>query len=66
MSPALIEMASRGGGKIPKELIPLQRIGAEHDMAGTLLWIASKGSAFVTGNITLIDGGRASISQATY
>ena len=38
---------------------PMGRFGAPDDLAGTLLWLASDASAFVTGVIVPVDGGYA-------
>jgi NAD(P)-dependent dehydrogenase (short-subunit alcohol dehydrogenase family) len=38
--------------------LPLRRIGTPDDFAGTALWLASDASAYVTGEIVRVDGGR--------
>ena len=36
---------------------PMRRLGAPEDLIGTLLWLVSPASAFVTGTVIPIDGG---------
>jgi NAD(P)-dependent dehydrogenase (short-subunit alcohol dehydrogenase family) len=36
---------------------PLGRAGAEHELDGTLLWLASDASSYVTGQVIAVDGG---------
>jgi len=49
-----------GGGLIPvdKGVVPLGRMGDVEDMAGQILYLASKAGSYCNGNIILIDGGR--------
>lgn len=44
--------------KYDVSLTPLGRIGTPEDLVGALLYLASDESAFVTGQVILIDGGR--------
>ena len=37
--------------------LPLKRIGAPEDMAGAVIYLASKAGAFVTGTTLVVDGG---------
>lgn len=53
MSRGLIEM---GGDKI-LEATPLNRFGSDEDLKGAALFLASKASDFVTGDILTVDGG---------
>lgn len=48
------------------EMIPLQRPGAETDMGGTILFLASKAGAYLNGNVVVTDGGRLSILPGSY
>ncbi len=41
---------------------PMGRLGEPEDLIGTLLWLASPASAFVTGTVIPVDGGFASFS----
>jgi len=43
--------------KYLSDRIPLRRPGAPGDLDGTLLWLASDASAYVTGQLILVDGG---------
>ncbi len=36
---------------------PMRRFGAPEDLAGTMLWLLSPASSFVTGIVVPIDGG---------
>ncbi|MHA1114040.1 MAG: SDR family NAD(P)-dependent oxidoreductase [Alphaproteobacteria bacterium] len=36
---------------------PLGRLGEPHEIAGTAVWLAGKGGAFVTGQTIVVDGG---------
>ncbi|KAF8872231.1 hypothetical protein BD779DRAFT_1477664 [Infundibulicybe gibba] len=38
--------------------IPLRRVGTEEDMAGAILFLASRAGAYVNGAVWLVDGGR--------
>lgn len=41
------------------QMVPLGRAGVPEDYVGTALWLASQGSAFVTGVLVRVDGGMA-------
>jgi NAD(P)-dependent dehydrogenase (short-subunit alcohol dehydrogenase family) len=63
MSAPIVEASggSLGGvGTIPleKTIVPLGRMGDESDMAGQILYLASRAGAYCNGNIILVDGGR--------
>lgn len=45
-------------GAMPKELIPMQRLGEATDMAGTMLYLASGAGAYCNGVVVVLDGGR--------
>ena len=53
MSKGLIE---RGGSGL-LELTPLNRFGTEEDLKGAALFLASKASDYVTGDVIIVDGG---------
>ncbi|PQE27644.1 putative 3-oxoacyl-[acyl-carrier- ] reductase protein [Rutstroemia sp. NJR-2017a BBW] len=55
-----------GDGKFPKDRIPMERAGTEEDMAGCILFLASRAGAYVTGNVVVVDGGRLSIMPSVY
>lgn len=46
--------------------IPSQKFGGEEEMAGAILYLASRAGSFTNGNVMLCDGGRASIIPASY
>lgn len=51
---------------MPKDLVPAQRIGAEEEMAGTILYLASRGGGYCNGSVCVVDGGVLSINPSTY
>ena len=53
-------MTSRGQAII--DHTPMGRLGAPEDLLGTLLWLVSPASAFVTGVVIPVDGGFSSFS----
>ncbi len=52
------ELTARGQSII--DHTPMARLGTPDDLVGTLLWLASPASAFVTGIVVPVDGGFAS------
>ena len=46
--------------------VPLGRAGTANDMAGLILFLASKAGAYVDGTVHLTDGGRLSLFPSTY
>ncbi len=54
------ELTSRGHTIISHT--PMARLGTPDDLVGTLLWLASPASAFVTGIVVPVDGGFSSFS----
>lgn len=54
------ELTSRG--KVIIEHTPMGRFGEPQDLLGTLLWLCSDSSAFITGIVIPIDGGFSSYS----
>jgi len=53
-------------GTFPTSFIPLQRTGDEQDMAGTILYMASKAGSYCNGLILVIDGGRLTLLPSSY
>jgi NAD(P)-dependent dehydrogenase (short-subunit alcohol dehydrogenase family) len=53
-------------GAFARSYQPAERAGGEEDMAGMILFLASRAGAFVNGSIMLIDGGKLSTMPATY
>ncbi|KAK8014597.1 hypothetical protein PG990_007893 [Apiospora arundinis] len=62
MSAPIIE---RQGG-FGKDAIPLERAGDEQDMAGAILYLASRAGAYCNGTIIVSDGGRLTTFPSTY
>lgn len=61
------------GGRAPDEegpdnhrFIPSKKFGGEEEMAGAILYLASRAGSFTNGNVLLCDGGRASITPGSY
>ncbi|CAM1501880.1 Fc.00g038640.m01.CDS01 [Cosmosporella sp. VM-42] len=54
---------NNNGGKgvavtVPTDMVPMRRLGNEEDMAGTLLYLASRAGAYNNGAVVVLDGGR--------
>nr|A0A142I726.1 RecName: Full=Short-chain dehydrogenase/reductase PhomF'; AltName: Full=Phomopsin biosynthesis cluster protein F' [Diaporthe leptostromiformis]AMR44278.1 putative short chain dehydrogenase reductase [Diaporthe leptostromiformis] len=45
---------------------PLGREGNTEDMAGCILWLASKAGAWLSGNVVVSDGGKLSVTPSSY
>ncbi|KAK3956718.1 hypothetical protein QBC32DRAFT_86714 [Pseudoneurospora amorphoporcata] len=56
-----------GGSVIPldKKTVPLGRMGDEIDMAGQILYLASRAGAYLNGNVMVVDGGRLTTFPST-
>ena len=71
MSAPIVEAAggsiSGEGGLIPvdKSVVPLGRMGDDQDMAGQILYLASKAGSYCNGTIIVIDGGRLTTFPST-
>lgn len=46
--------------------IPSQKFGGPTEMAGAILYLASRAGSFTNGNVLLCDGGRAAVIPSTY
>lgn len=53
-------------GAFPLNEIPAERAGAPEDIMGPLLYLASRAGAYCNGNCVITDGGRLSVTPATY
>ncbi|EQB52910.1 hypothetical protein CGLO_07421 [Colletotrichum gloeosporioides Cg-14] len=53
-------------GAFPLDQIPAERAGLPEDIMGPLLYLASRAGAYCNGNCVLTDGGRLSVTPATY
>lgn len=58
--------AFAGASVMKKENCPAERTGSEEDMAGTILFMASRAGAYLNGEIMVSDGGRLSQLPAVY
>ncbi len=47
-------------------LAPIPRLGNSEDMAGVILWLASRAGAWMSGNVVVTDGGKMSVVPSTY
>ena len=52
--------------KLDKYFIPEQRFGTDEDIAGTVLYLASRAGAYNNGNVNVLDGGLIGQMPATY
>lgn len=57
MAAPIVELYGGGQG-IPKSMVPLQRLGDEQDMAGVILYLASRAGGYCNGTVIVSDGGR--------
>ncbi|RSL54771.1 hypothetical protein CEP53_007317 [Fusarium sp. AF-6] len=53
-------------GAFPMDQIPAERAGRPEDIMGPLLYLASRAGAYSSGNCVITDGGRLSVTPATY
>ncbi len=51
---------------VPTEWMPLKRTGTEKDMAGMILYIASRAGAYCNGSVIVADGGRMCVNPSSY
>jgi NAD(P)-dependent dehydrogenase (short-subunit alcohol dehydrogenase family) len=56
------------GDEEPKNplFIPARRFGGDEEMAGTVLYLASRAGSFCNGLILVFDGGRLSVMLSSY
>jgi NAD(P)-dependent dehydrogenase (short-subunit alcohol dehydrogenase family) len=60
------EFGERFPDGIPKEMVPLERMGSEEEMAGTILYLASKAGGYCDGSVLLFDGGVMTVKPSSY
>jgi NAD(P)-dependent dehydrogenase (short-subunit alcohol dehydrogenase family) len=46
--------------------IPARRFGGDEEMAGTILYLASRAGAYCNGLVMMVDGGRLSVMRSSY
>lgn len=51
---------------MPKAYVPQQRFGNEEEMAGTIIYMASRAGGYLNGSVLLVDGGTLSIHPCSY
>ncbi|KAL0960905.1 hypothetical protein HGRIS_005914 [Hohenbuehelia grisea] len=68
--PSEMTTVSSPGAKLSPDAlastVPLRRVGTEEDMAGTILFLASRAGAYVNGAVWLVDGGRVGSVASSY
>lgn len=52
------DVGAQEGVRVPAAMVPMQRMGEEQEMAGTLLYLASRAGAYTNGAVIVVDGGR--------
>jgi NAD(P)-dependent dehydrogenase (short-subunit alcohol dehydrogenase family) len=52
--------------QFPTNIIPLERVGTEEEMAGATLFLTSVAGGYCNGNMLITDGGRLSMMPSTY
>lgn len=62
----LIEEFEPTGGVVPKSMSPAERFGVEEEMAGTILYLASKAGGYCNGSVSVVDGGALSVHPSSY
>jgi NAD(P)-dependent dehydrogenase (short-subunit alcohol dehydrogenase family) len=50
--------ASAAGQKLIQRAIPMRRLGAAAELAGTIVFLASEAASFMTGSVITVDGGQ--------
>ncbi|KAL9008426.1 MAG: hypothetical protein Q9173_006450 [Seirophora scorigena] len=55
-----------GNGVFARDRIPAERVGSDEDMAGCILYMASRAGAYLNGSVIVTDGGRLSIMPSTF
>ncbi|KAJ5620141.1 hypothetical protein N7510_004125 [Penicillium lagena] len=66
LAPYLIRGLGVSDGSFAKEMIPATRGGAEQDIAGLIVWMASASGGYLNGSIMVTDGGRLGVVPSVY
>lgn len=64
--PSEMSISLIGDGVFPKKKIPAQRSVTEEDVAGCIMYMTSQAGSYCNGNVVVSDGGRLSVTPATY
>ncbi|KAF8515281.1 hypothetical protein JB92DRAFT_2915209 [Gautieria morchelliformis] len=51
---------------LPRHVVPMKRAGSIDDMAGLILYLATRAGAYLNGSVSVSDGGRIGAYPATY
>jgi NAD(P)-dependent dehydrogenase (short-subunit alcohol dehydrogenase family) len=46
--------------------VPSRRFGGDEEMAGMLLYLASRAGAYTNGSVLMADGGRSAVMRSSY
>jgi NAD(P)-dependent dehydrogenase (short-subunit alcohol dehydrogenase family) len=49
-----------------RRFIPARRFGGDEEMAGTLLYLASRSGSYCNGMVLMADGGRSGVMLSSY
>lgn len=67
MTGSIVDHASKlSPEEYATRISPLDRPGDVEDMAGCILWLASRAGAWLSGMVVVTDGGKLSVVPATY
>ncbi|KAF2092191.1 NAD(P)-binding protein [Saccharata proteae CBS 121410] len=66
LGPILEQGKANKEGAFDKRFIPAERAGTEEEIAGTVLYMASKAGGYLNGSIILVDGGRLGVLSSSY
>jgi NAD(P)-dependent dehydrogenase (short-subunit alcohol dehydrogenase family) len=59
MSAPIVKLYTSGpDSEVPKEMVPLRRMGDDQDVAGAMLYLVSRAGAYCNGAVIIVDGGR--------
>lgn len=66
---AKVLIGDRDPSKEPPDdhrFLPSRRFGGDEEMAGSLLYLASRAGSYCNGSVLMMDGGRLSVGLSTY
>lgn len=69
MSAPVVGKFKTGDGEyesVPSSVAPVNKLGDEKEMGGTILYLASRAGAYCNGEALLVDGGRLGNFPSTY